>query len=205
MVYVEPSQIGCWPIITSWMRHVKENFPGLVNHYGMIFSLLEWLCDPCVDFVKRHCRDIVPTAPINLAQSLLKMYECLLDEFRIAPGSRASQRVSKIGGISLLTPPTGDDINTWVQCLFFMSLVWSIGATIDSDGREKFNLFFRRYVADTCFAVDDIVLWNSFYNLEHYCCTLQTGCSVLRVSYKKFGVVYHIASSPENNDQCPLT
>lgn len=123
---------------------MRENFPGLVSHLPMIQSLLEWLIDPCIDFTKKHCRELTPTAPINLAKSVLNMYESMLDEFRIAPGTRASQRASRIGGIVLFTPPTGDDINIWVQCLFVMSVVWAAGATIDSEGRQKFNLFFRR-------------------------------------------------------------
>jgi len=120
---------------------MKENFPGLVTHFEMIYELLEWFVDPCVDFTKRHCKEICPTAPINQAQSLLKMYECLLDEFKFAPGPRAST----VGGISILPPPTGDDINTWVQCLFSQALVWSVGGTVDNDGRNKLNLFVRKY------------------------------------------------------------
>lgn len=119
---------------------MKETFPGLVAHFDMIYQLLEWFVDPCVDFTKRHCREMCPTAPINQAQSLLKMYECLLDEFKLVPGTRAST----IGGIAIFTPPTGDDINMWVQSLFVQSLIWSVGGTIDNEGRNKFNLFVRR-------------------------------------------------------------
>jgi dynein heavy chain len=141
MVYVEPSSIGCWPLITSWMRHMKDNFPGLVDHFKMIYELLEWFVDPCVDFTKKYCKEICPTAPINQAQSLLKMYECLLDEFKVVPGTRAS----RVGEISIITPPTGDDISTWVQALFSQALIWGVGGTIDGDGQQKFNLFVRRY------------------------------------------------------------
>ncbi|XP_073386521.1 uncharacterized protein [Physcomitrium patens] len=140
MVYVEPSSIGCWPLITSWMKHMKFFFPGLIAHFDMVYELLEWFVDPCVDFTKRHCKEICPTAPINQAQSLLKMYESLLDEFKIVPGTQASTTAET----SLVTPPTGDDINMWVQALFSQALVWGVGGTVDTDGRKKFNVFVRR-------------------------------------------------------------
>ncbi|CAM6076097.1 unnamed protein product [Sphagnum tenellum] len=117
MVYVEPSQIGWWPLITSWLRRMKENFPGIVAALPMIESLLTWLITPCIDFVKKHCRELIPTAAINLAQSLLNLYESMLDEFRIPTGTRASQRASQIGGIVLFTPPTGSDVDIWIQLL----------------------------------------------------------------------------------------
>ncbi len=145
MVYVEPSQIGWWPLITSWLRRMKENFPGIVAALPMIESLLTWLITPCIDFVKKHCRELIPTAAINLAQSLLNLYESMLDEFRIPTGTRASQRASQIGGIVLFTPPTGSDVDIWIQCLFTMALVWTVGGSIDSEGRHKFNIFLRRY------------------------------------------------------------
>ncbi|KAH9558616.1 hypothetical protein CY35_06G017100 [Sphagnum magellanicum] len=147
MVYVEPSQIGWWPLITSWLRRMKENFPGIVAALPMIESLLTWLITPCIDFVKKHCRELIPTAAINLAQSLLNLYESMLDEFRIPTGTRASQRASRIGGIVLFTPPTGSDVDIWIQCLFTMALVWTVGGSIDSEGRHKFNIFLRRLLA----------------------------------------------------------
>lgn len=119
---------------------MKFFFPGLIAHFDMVYELLEWFVDPCVDFTKRHCKEICPTAPINQAQSLLKMYESLLDEFKIVPGTQASTTAET----SLVTPPTGDDINMWVQALFSQALVWGVGGTVDTDGRKKFNVFVRR-------------------------------------------------------------
>lgn len=38
-------------------------------------------------------------------------------------------------------------VQLWVESLFVFSVVWSVGATGDTDGREAFDTFFRQ-VAD---------------------------------------------------------
>lgn len=46
--------------------------------------LFEWLVDPCMAFVRKNCRELVPTSDINLPVSLLNTFESLMDEFREA-------------------------------------------------------------------------------------------------------------------------
>ena len=38
-------------------------------------------------------------------------------------------------------------IYLWLQGLFLFSLVWSIGANLNVDGRDRFNIFFRDVIA----------------------------------------------------------
>lgn len=45
--------------------------------------------DPCLAFVRKNCKEIVPTSDINLPVSLLNTLWSLMDEFREA----------KVGGI----------------------------------------------------------------------------------------------------------
>ena len=47
-----------------------------------IFSLFEWLVDPCIAFVRRNCREVVTTADINLPVSLMNLFSSQLDSFR---------------------------------------------------------------------------------------------------------------------------
>ena len=37
----------------------------------------------------------------------------------------------------------------WLQGLFLFSLVWTIGGTIDGDGRQKFDHYFRTLISGT--------------------------------------------------------
>ncbi|BBM97612.1 dynein axonemal heavy chain [Marchantia polymorpha subsp. ruderalis] len=148
MVYVEPSQIGWRPLKTSWLRMMKETYSQIGDNMPMVDSMTEWLVDPCIDVVKKYCKEPVPTSPINLAKSFMNLYESLLDEFKtpvvkVKRGSQVSSAVEYEG----LPAPKGDDAVVWLQGLFVMALIWSIGASIDGDGRAKFNLFLHKLLA----------------------------------------------------------
>ncbi len=55
MVYVEPSQIGWRPLCTAWLAH---KLPASITQEGRdrLLELFEWLVDPCVAFVRKHCK-----------------------------------------------------------------------------------------------------------------------------------------------------
>lgn len=42
----------------------------------------------------------------------------------------------------------GPQRSLWIQCLFLFSLCWSVGGNTDGPGRESFNLYLRRLVAN---------------------------------------------------------
>ncbi|CAM6109105.1 unnamed protein product [Calypogeia fissa] len=144
MVYVEPSAIGFWPLIISWEKKLVDNYLGIGEAFPMIRAMLKWLVDPCVDFIRRHCKELIATSPINLVNSLLNMFESHLDEFKPAPVEKPRRASLRDPEEELIKLPKADDLNVWIQCLFCMSLVWSIGATVDQDGRVRFNEFLRR-------------------------------------------------------------
>ena len=47
-----------------------------------IHALFEWLVDPCMAFVRRNCKEVVPTSDVNLPVSLMNLFSSLLDGFR---------------------------------------------------------------------------------------------------------------------------
>lgn len=47
-----------------------------------IRALFDWLVDPCIAFVRRNCKEVVPTADVNLPVSLMNLFSSLLDGFR---------------------------------------------------------------------------------------------------------------------------
>lgn len=147
MVYTEPSSIGWHPLKESWLRHMSLKFTLLhVVDFVIIGGMLDWLVDPCVDFVKKHCKEPVPTSTINLPKSCMNMYESLLDEFKIPEVVVRRGSATEAAGVEENTgmaAPTGDDRKIWLQCLFAMALVWTVGASMDDDGRVKFDGFYR--------------------------------------------------------------
>jgi dynein heavy chain len=55
MMYVEPSQTGWRPLCTAWMAH---RLPDSITpeQRERLLQLFEWLVDPCVAFVRKHCK-----------------------------------------------------------------------------------------------------------------------------------------------------
>lgn len=55
MVYVEPSQIGWRPLCTAWSQH-KLPASTTATQRTRLLQLFEWLVDPCIAFVRKHCK-----------------------------------------------------------------------------------------------------------------------------------------------------
>jgi len=129
MVYVEPSQIGWRPMKDSWIKNIH---PSMAAHSDILNKFFEWLVDPCIKFVRRNCRELVPTSDINLAQSLMNLFDSLTDPFRQEPCK--------------VKP---DDQQEWIECIFTFSLIWSIGGSTETAGRGKFDKFLRQLLAQS--------------------------------------------------------
>jgi len=132
MVYFEPHQMGWRPMYDSWLN----TLPELVQPKDkqLLTSLFNWMLPPAVKFVRAELKEIGPTLDLGLVSSLMKLIDCLLDDFRI-PDLFAN------------IPPK--DLNTWIECIFLFAFVWSIGGTVDQDGRDRFDVFLKETIAGT--------------------------------------------------------
>ena len=87
-------------------------------------------------FIRKNCRELVPTSDINLVQSLMNMFMCQCDPFMVAAGEKG--------------PPPGlankKDTPKLIDGMFLFSLIWSIGASVEAEGRTKFTEFLRKLV-----------------------------------------------------------
>lgn len=75
----------------------------------------------------------MPTSDINLPVSLMNILWSLMDEVRAAAADS--------------TPLPFANSKAVLECLFIFSLIWSVGATTDNNGRAKFSAFLRPLVA----------------------------------------------------------
>ncbi|CAM4521786.1 dynein axonemal heavy chain 3 [Lepidochelys kempii] len=128
MIYMDPNQLGWKPLKDSYMDTLPPNLQQ--EHRELIDDMFMWLVQPCLEFVRLHCKIIVQTSAIHLAYSMMKLYTCLLDEIRKS-GEEEGETMSS------------QQIILWLQGLFLFALVWTIGGTISADSRKKFDLFFR--------------------------------------------------------------
>ncbi|KAM4697749.1 dynein axonemal heavy chain 3 [Rhinophrynus dorsalis] len=128
MIYMEAHQLGWKPLKDSYMDSLPENLTN--EHREMVSDMFDWLVQPCLDFIRLECKFLVQTSPIHLTFSLMRLYTCLLDE--IVSFSEEGQE-----------PMSSQQITLWLQGLFLFALVWTIGGTINTDSRKKFDTFYR--------------------------------------------------------------
>ncbi|NXG19392.1 DYH7 protein, partial [Grallaria varia] len=135
MIYLEPSQLGWRPLVTSWLSKLPEPLNSK-DHQDLLEGLFDWLIPPAVKVRQKQCKELVPTSNTNVVVSLTRLFEML-----ICP--------------TVQEDPTNKSIRAWImffrQLLIFLPLqgcfafatVWSIGGTCDGDSRIIFNNFLR--------------------------------------------------------------
>ncbi|KXS11241.1 hypothetical protein M427DRAFT_505508 [Gonapodya prolifera JEL478] len=128
MIYFEPDGLGWKPLMTSWLNALPEAVPMECRTY--LGSLFDWIVTPCLEFVKGNAKEFVPVPTTNKVVSLMNLISCHLDDF-----SENAVKGADLNGI-----------NTWLSCVFLFGAIWSLGATVDTEGREKFDGFFRKLI-----------------------------------------------------------
>ncbi|XP_051969464.1 dynein axonemal heavy chain 3 [Xyrauchen texanus] len=134
MIYMEPHQLGWMPLRDSYINTLPESLAD--EHRTLITDLFNWLVEPCLEFIYHECSFLVQTSPIHLANSLMHLYTCLLDEI--------FQSVQE-GAESM----TSQQVTLWLQGLFLFAVVWSLGGTVSGNSRKKFDVFYRSLIMGT--------------------------------------------------------
>ncbi|XP_053480111.1 dynein axonemal heavy chain 3-like [Ictalurus furcatus] len=134
MIYMEPHQLGWTPLRDSYMDTLQDSLSP--EHHELIVDLFDWLVQPCLDFIAHNCRFLVQTSPIHLANSLMHLYSCLIDEI-VVVGQEGAE------------PMSSQQMTVWLQSLFLYAVVWTVGGTINGDSRKKFDVFYRNLLTGT--------------------------------------------------------
>ncbi|CAB0032367.1 unnamed protein product [Trichogramma brassicae] len=123
MIYIESHVLGWRPIVKSWID--TSNPSWRENHEEVIQALIDWLFDPCLEFVRKKCVCTLHAGQINQITSTLSLIEMLMND-----------AVSINAGT-----PYDANVDAWLQAAFFTGIIWGIGGTLDIDSRSKFNEF----------------------------------------------------------------
>ena len=124
--------MGLYPSLASWLNTLPETMTEA--NKIMIESLFRWLIPPCIKLIRKELKEICPTSDIQLAWSFFKMFSSLLTAFKVEPKKFAL---------------TEKDVIVHIECIFLVSMTWSVCCSIDRAGREKFDGFLRECIAGT--------------------------------------------------------
>ncbi|XP_050636999.1 dynein axonemal heavy chain 1 [Macaca thibetana thibetana] len=128
MVYLEPSILGLMPFIECWLKKLPPLLKPYEEHFKALFvSFLE----ESISFVRSSVKEVIASTNCNLTMSLLKLLDCFFKPFLPREGLKKipSEKLSRVAEL----------IEPW----FIFSLIWSVGATGDSNGRTSFSHWLR--------------------------------------------------------------
>uniref|UniRef100_A0A8B9M6P2 Dynein axonemal heavy chain 1 n=1 Tax=Accipiter nisus TaxID=211598 RepID=A0A8B9M6P2_9AVES len=132
MVYLEPSILGLEPFIECWLQKI----PGIMQPFSQqLASLFKRFLKEAIGFVRRFVKEIIASTDSNLTRSLLMLLECLFQPF------------IPIEGIRMIPEEKTAHIRELIEPWFIFALIWSVGATGDSQGRMAFSLWLREKMA----------------------------------------------------------
>ncbi|XP_071375886.1 dynein axonemal heavy chain 2, partial [Centroberyx affinis] len=118
MVYNDYSDLGWKPFVQSWLdkRHKAE-----VEHLKRLF---EKYTEKTLAFKKSSCKELVPVTELSGVASLCRLYDSLATS-------------------SGVNPADAEHHGRLVELWFIFSLIWSVCASVDEDGRKKMDNFLR--------------------------------------------------------------
>uniref|UniRef100_A0A8B9BTE0 Dynein axonemal heavy chain 12 n=1 Tax=Anser brachyrhynchus TaxID=132585 RepID=A0A8B9BTE0_9AVES len=120
MIYLEPSQLGWTPLVTSWLSKLPEPL-NLKVHQDLLQGLFDWLIPPALQLRQKQCK------------VLFVIFSC------IALTRLYSVRLCHLFRQLLIFLP--------LQGCFAFATIWSIGGTCDGDSRIIFDSFLREILA----------------------------------------------------------
>ncbi|XP_072544049.1 dynein axonemal heavy chain 2 [Salminus brasiliensis] len=119
MVYNDYSDLGWKPYVQSWIDKRQKTE---VDHLKRLFDRY---IEKTISFKKTHCKELVPITELNGVISLCRLYDSL---------------ASPENGVN---PADSENYGRMVELWFIFSLIWSVCASVDEDGRKKIDNFLR--------------------------------------------------------------
>eukprot|EP00949_MAST-11_sp_MAST-11-sp1_P001615 g1615.t1 len=172
VVYMEPHRLGWRPCLASWIDRlsVLPKDPEAASEepplpQGMkwqwcitpeeakaIEDLINWLFEPCRCFVQRMCHTQASTLDQTDVMSALRLVEAQMDSL-LRPSTDAQRKKNKnkegssAGKKKSLT-------QSQLEGVIIYSIIWSVGAVVDAEGRQKFSDFLCGHLSDPAYVMD---------------------------------------------------
>lgn len=134
MVYLQPDQLGWWPLFHSKLQEIAQCFDSQVLKH--IEELFDAMVQKCLDFVKSKCNEYQQIPEGSCVLNLMKFLKVLL----VSSGFLNKELFNKM---------RVEDLMPRLDMMFLYSLIWTIAGSIDESSRQIFNKFFRKLVQDS--------------------------------------------------------
>ncbi|CAM6114547.1 unnamed protein product [Calypogeia fissa] len=126
MIFYNVEDLGWWPYAETWLQRKVAAAVDPVM-IATLRRLLERYVDPATKCRQTKCKETVPIDVLNSVVTL-----CTLVDALITPEN----------GIN---PADGEQYIMFIETWFLFCLTWSIGASVDEEGRTFFDMFIRDF------------------------------------------------------------
>ncbi len=149
MVYMEQVHVGCLSLVRTWSLTVLKELVGL-RHANRIVSVIEEHLEAAIDFIRYECKEKVATSNNQVTQMLLDLFASMLQSENALEEDKAK----------LLAEET-----ELMNALLVWCFVWSIGANLHDDSRDKFNDWMHTRFASLVSAKYNLLLQQDVYHV----------------------------------------
>ncbi|XP_063098620.1 dynein axonemal heavy chain 2 isoform X5 [Cavia porcellus] len=119
MVYTDYVDLGWRPYVQSWLeKRPKSEVEPLQRMFDKLISKI-------LTFKKDNCTELVPVPEYSCIISLCKLYSAL---------------ATPENGVN---PADSESYSATVEMIFVFSMIWSVCASVDEDGRKKIDSYLR--------------------------------------------------------------
>uniref|UniRef100_T1INB1 Dynein axonemal heavy chain 2 n=1 Tax=Strigamia maritima TaxID=126957 RepID=T1INB1_STRMM len=122
IVYLDQQNLGWHPFVDSWLAKRKKSYSDELR------KLFDQNLQKLLDFKKENCKELIPTSELNTVVSL-----CRLLDATFTPENKV---IAEEEGFSVLA-----------RLIFTFACIWSVGASVDYNGRTKIDVFIREQEA----------------------------------------------------------
>ncbi|CAJ1086733.1 dynein heavy chain 2%2C axonemal-like [Xyrichtys novacula] len=119
MVFNDYTDLGWRPFVESWLEKRPK---AEVDHLKRLFDKY---IESMHTFKKSNCKELIPITELNGVTSLCHLFDSL---------------ATSSNGVN---PLDKENLGKMVELWFVFSLIWSICASVDEDGRRKIDNFLR--------------------------------------------------------------
>lgn len=122
MIYIESNSIDWRPYVKT---HISKS--DIYNGYEeVVYLLLNWAMDPSLEFIRKHCTLTLAVGQLHCVLSTVQLLEIYLKDTQ-AENSNETRKTN--------------NFMIWIQAALISSIIWGLGANLDTDSHVKFNSF----------------------------------------------------------------